>query len=145
MVANVLDRQFTAHRANKVWLTDITYIDAVEGYLYLATVMDLYSHQIVGMAMADYLRTELVKSALDMALTPRLPLHHLLHHSNRGNQYASSDYQKRLTASHMSISMCRVGNCWDNAPIESFWATLKRECADVIFASQSQARVELFS
>jgi putative transposase len=145
VVANVLDRQFTARCANEVWLTDITYIDTAEGFLYLAAVMDLYSRQIVGMAMADHLRTELVESALDMALTQRRPPRNLLHHSDRGSQYTSLDYQKRLTASHMTVSMSRVGNCWDNAPMESFWATLKRECADVVFASRTQARTELFS
>ncbi len=145
VAANLLDRQFTAHRSNEVWLTDITYIDTAEGFLYLAAVMDLYSRQIVGMTMADHLRTELVESALDMALTQRRPPRHLLHHSDRGCQYTSLDYQKRLTASHMTVSMSRVGNCWDNAPMESFWATLKRECADVVFASHSQARTELFS
>lgn len=144
VAANVLDRQFTATHPNEVWLTDMTYIDTAEGFLYLAAVMDLYSRQIVGMAMADHLRTELVESALDMALTQRRPPRHLLHHSDRGSQYTSLDYQKRLTASHMTVSMSRVGNCWDNAPMESFWATLKRECADVTFASDSQARVELF-
>lgn len=145
VVANVLDRQFTARRADEVWLTDITYIDTAEGFLYLATVMDLYSRQIVGMAMADHLRSELVETALDMALTQRRPPRHLLHHSDRGSQYTSLDYQKRLSAAHMSVSMSRVGNCWDNAPMESFWATLKRECADVAFASHSQARCELFT
>ena len=145
VVANVLDRQFTARRPNEVWLTDITYIDTAEGFLYLAAVMDLYSRQIVGMAMTDHLRTDLVENALDMALTHRRPPHNLLHHSDRGSQYTSIDYQKRLIASHMTVSMSRVGNCWDNAPMESFWATLKRECADVVFASHCQARVELFS
>jgi transposase InsO family protein len=144
VAANVLDRQFTATHPNEVWLTDITYIDTAEGFLYLAAVMDLYSRQIVGMAMADHLRTDLVESALDMALTQRRPPRNLLHHSDRGSQYTSLDYQKRLSASYMTVSMSRVGNCWDNAPMESFWATLKRECADVIFASHSQARVELF-
>ncbi|MBA3868054.1 MAG: IS3 family transposase [Anaerolineae bacterium] len=145
VAANVLDRQFTAKRPNEVWLTDITYIDTAEGFLYLAAVMDLYSRQIVGMAMADHLRTDLVESALDMALTQRRPPRNLLHHSDRGSQYTSMDYQKRLSASYMTVSMSRVGNCWDNAPMESFWATLKRECADIVFASHSQARVELFS
>jgi transposase InsO family protein len=145
VAANVLDRQFTATHPNEVWLTDITYIDTAEGFLYLAAVMDLYSRQIVGMAMADHLRTELVESALDMALTQRRPPRNLLHHSDRGSQYTSLDYQKRLSASYMTVSMSRLGNCWDNAPMESFWATLKRECADVVFASHSHARVELFS
>jgi putative transposase len=145
VAANVLDRQFTATRPNEVWLTDITYIDTAEGFLYLAAVMDLYSRQIVGMAMADHLRTDLVESALDMALTQRRPPRNVLHHSDRGSQYTSLDYQNRLSASYMTVSMSRVGNCWDNAPMESFWATLKRECADIVFASHSQARVELFS
>ncbi len=144
VAANLLDRRFTAHRSNEVWLTDITYIDTAEGFLYLAAVMDLYSRQIVGIAMADHLRTELVESALDMALTQRRPPRNVLHHSDRGSQYTSLDYQKRLIASDMTARMSRVGNCWDNAPMESFWATLKRECADVVFASHSQARVELF-
>ena len=145
VAANVLDQQFTATHPNEVWLTDITYIDTAEGFLYLAAVMDLYSRQIVGMAMANHLRTDLVESALDMALTQRRPPRNLLHHSDRGSQYTSLDYQKRLSASSMTVSMSRVGNCWDNAPMESFWATLKRECADVVFASHSQARTELFS
>lgn len=147
VVANVLDRHFTAHHPNQVWLTDITYIDidTAEGFLYLAAVMDLFSRQIVGMAMADHLRTDLVESALDMALTQRRPPRNLLHHSDRGSQYTSLDYQKRLSASYMTVSMSRVGNCWDNAPMESFWATLKRECADVTFASHTQARTEIFS
>lgn len=98
VAANLLDRQFTAQRPNEVWLTDITYIDTAEGFLYLAAVMDLYSRQIVAMAMADHLRTELVERALDMALTQRRPPRHLLHHSDRGCQYTSLDYQKRLTA-----------------------------------------------
>ena len=107
--------------------------------------MDLYSRQIVGMAMADHLCTELVESALDMALTQRRPPRHLLHHSDRGSQFTSLDYQKRLTASATTVSMSRVSNCWDNTPMERFWGTLKRECADVVFASHTQARVELFS
>ena len=145
VVANGLDRHFTAHHPNEVWLTDITSIDTAEGFLYLAAVMDLYSRQIVGMVMADHLRTELVESALNMALTQRRPPRNILHHSDRGSQYTSLDYQKRLMASHMTVSMSRVGNCWDNAPMESFWATLKRECADVVFASHTQARTELFT
>ncbi len=145
MVGNLLKGQFTAQRPDEVWLADTTYIDTAEGVLYLATVMDLYSWQIVGMAMADHLRTDLVESALDMALTQRRPPRNLLHHSDCGSQYTSIDYQKRLIASSMTVSMSRVGTCWDNAPMESFWATLKRECTDVVFASHSQARVELFS
>ncbi len=145
VAANVLDQQFIANRSNEIWLTDIPYIDTAEGFLYLAAVMDLYSRQIVGMAMANHLRTDLVESALDMALTQRRPPRNLLHHSDRGSQYTSMDYLKRLSPSYITVSMSRVGNCWDNAPMESFWAMLKRECADVVFASHSQARVDLFS
>lgn len=97
VAANVLDRHFTATHPNEVWLTDITYIDTAEGFLYLAAVMDLYSRQIVGMTMADHLRTDLVESALDMALTQRRPPRNLLHHSDRTSQYTSLDYQKRLS------------------------------------------------
>lgn len=141
VTANVLDRLFSTQRTDEVWLTDITYIDTAEGYLYLAAVMDLYSWQIVGMTMADHLRAELVEIDLDMALTQRCPPCNLLHHSDRGNQYMSIDYQKRLTASYIIVSISRIGNCWDNIYLESFWATLKHECADVGFASHTQARL----
>jgi transposase InsO family protein len=142
---NLLNRNFEASRCDEVWLTDITYIDTDEGYLYLAGVMDLYSRQIVGMAMADHLRTELVETALDMALQQRQPADDLLHHSDRGSQYTSEAYQNRLSKVGISVSMSRTGNCLDNAPMESFWATLKRECADLVFASHHQARTAIFS
>jgi transposase InsO family protein len=142
---NLLDRQFTADRPNAVWLTDITYIDTDEGYLYLAGVMDLYSRQIVGLAMADHLRTELVETALDMAVTHRCPPPDVLHHSDRGSQYTSHDYRQRLLDCGMILSMSRTGDCLDNAPMESFWATLKRECAAAPFANHAQARSEIFS
>ena len=93
------------------------------------------------MAMVNHLSKYLIKSALDMALTQGRPPRNLLHHSDRGSQYTSLDYQKRLMACPMTVSMSRVGNCWDNAPMESFWATLKRG----VFVSHSQARIELFS
>ena len=143
---NVLNRQFdTASRCDEVWLTDITYIDTEEGYLYLAGVMDLFSRQIVGLAMADHLRTELVETALDMALHLRQPDEDLLHHSDRGSQYTSTAYQDALTNAGITVSMSRTGSCLDNAPMESFWATLKRECADVVFASHAHARTAVFS
>src|SRR5690606_37939886 len=133
---NLLDRQFQAERCDEIWLTDITYIDTDEGYLYLAGVMDLYSRQIVGMAPADHLRTELVDAALHMALCQRRPTDPLLHHSDRGSQYTSDAYRAALkSANVITASMSRTGNCLDNAPMESFWATLKRECADAPFAS----------
>jgi putative transposase len=142
---NLLDRNFEARRCDEVWLTDITYIDTDEGYLYLAGVMDLYSRQIVGMAMAEHLRTELVETALEMALQQRQPERDLLHHSGRGSQYTSQAYQDRLSQVSCTISMSRTANCLDNAPMESFWATLKRECADRVFASHDHARTAIFS
>ena len=142
---NLLDRQFHASRCDEIWLTDITYIDTQEGYLYLAGVMDMYSRQIVGLAMADHLRTELVETALDMALQQRQPDADLLHHSDRGSQYTSEAYQDVLNNAGITVSMSRSGSCLDNAPMESFWATLKRECADIIFASHAHARTAIFS
>ena len=142
---NLLNRQFHARQCDEIWLTDITYIDTDEGYLYLAGVMDLYSRQIVGMAMADHLRTELVETALEMALQQRQPDTDLLHHSDRGSQYTSDAYQQSLREAAITVSMSRTGSCLDNAPMESFWATLKRECADVVFASHAHARTAIFS
>jgi putative transposase len=141
---NRLARQFTVMRPNTVWLTDITYIETDEGFLYLAAVLDLASRQVVGLAMADHLRAELVEGALDMALIQRRPGGDLLHHSDRGSQYTSQSYQQRLRACAVTVSMSRVGQCHDNAPMESFWATLKRECADVPFPTHALARSELF-
>ena len=142
---NIVDRHFTVDQPDAVWLTDITYIDTAEGYLYVAGVMDLYSRQIVGLAMADHMRMSLTETALDMALIQRQPTDDLIHHSDRGSQYTSTTYQDKLADWQIVSSMSRTGNCLDNAPMESFWATLKRECADYVFASLIQARVEIFS
>jgi transposase InsO family protein len=142
---NILDRHFTADQPDAVWLTDITYIETAEGYLYVAGVLDLYSRQIVGLAMADHLRTSLTEAALDMALIHRQPTSELIHHSDRGSQYTSTTYLDKLGDWQIMSSMSRTGNCLDNAPMESFWATLKRECADYVFASLAQARTEIFS
>jgi transposase InsO family protein len=141
---NRLARQFTVEQPNTVWLTDITYIETHEGFLYLAAVLDLASRQVVGLAMADHLRAELVEAALDMALIQRRPDDALLHHSDRGSQYTSRSYQQRLNERGVTVSMSGVGQCLDNAPMESFWATLKRECADVPFPTHAFARSELF-
>jgi transposase InsO family protein len=142
---NRLARQFTAVRPNTVWLTDITYIETAEGFLYLAAVLDLASRQVVGLAMADHLRAELVEAALDMALIQRRPGNDLLHHSDRGSQYTSQTYQQRLRERGVTVSISRTGQCRDNAPMESFWATLKRECADAPFPSRAVARTSLFA
>lgn len=141
---NILARNFVASRCHEVWLTDITYIDTDEGDLYLAGVMDLFSRQIVGMAVANHLRTELVETALDMALQQHQPDGKVIHHSDRGCQYTSQIYQNRLIAAGITSSMSRTANCLDNAPMESFWATLKRECADVVFTSHHHARTTIF-
>jgi transposase InsO family protein len=142
---NLLNRQFQGQPRNQVWLTDITYIDTDEGWLYLAAVMDLGSREIVGLAMAEHMRTELTLDALNMAILQQRPAPGLLHHSDRGSQYTAHAYQERLAAAKMRVSMSRKGNCWDNAPMESFWATLKRECADQAFRSHLEARTAIFA
>jgi putative transposase len=123
---NRLDRQFTVEAPNTVWLADISYIPTREGWLYLAVVLDLYSRQVVGWAMDEEMPQELTLAALDMALKRRRPLPGLMHHSDRGSQYAAA-YQARLAEHGIVGSMSRKGNCWDNAPMESFFHTLKTE------------------
>ena len=145
LAPNVLNRAFSGKERNQVWLTDITYIETDEGYLYLAAVLDLGSREIVGLAMANHMRTELVERALDMALVQQRPGRGIMHHSDRGSQYTSSIYQAKLRQHGFVVSMSRTGNCLDNAPMESFWATLKRECADYVFATHNSARMEIFS
>ena len=124
---NLIDRNFTAAAPNQVWLADITYIRTDQGWLYLAAVMDLYSRKIVGYAMGDHLRTELPLAALRMALKARRPGAGLIHHSDRGVQYASADYRKTLQSAGAKASMSRKADCYDNAPMESFFHTLKTE------------------
>jgi putative transposase len=141
---NVLDRNFTASQPNQKWVADITSIATDQGWLYLATVMDLFSRKIVGWSMNPRLKTELVSDALGMALLQRCPEAGLLHHSDRGSQYASHDYQKLLTDHGITVRMSRTGNCYDNAVMESFFATLKTECVDRCYASREEARTCLF-
>ena len=147
---NVLDRQFDAARPDRKWATDITYVPTDQGWLYLAGVIDLCSRRIVGWSMADHMRTDLVADALRMALSSRSPGDGdggdgLLHHSDRGVQYASDAYQALLKANGMTCSMSRVGDCWDNAVIESFWGTLKAELTDhERYATREQARASIF-
>jgi transposase InsO family protein len=124
---NLLDRDFTAEKPNQKWVVDITYIPTGEGWLYLAGVLDLYSRKIVGWSMREHLETSLVDEALRMALVTRTPAAGLLHHSDRGSQYASDDYRKLLEDQAAQASMSEKGDCWDNACAESFWATLKTE------------------
>lgn len=124
---NLLNRNFTAAAPNRIWLTDITYIETDQGWLYLAAVMDLYSRRIVGWAMADNLRTELPAAALQMAISAKRPGAGLIHHSDRGVQYASEDYRKAIQSAGFRPSMSRKADCYDNAPMESFFHTLKTE------------------
>lgn len=142
---NLLNREFTADRPNQKWVTDITYIPTDEGWLYLAGVMDLFSRKIVGWSMAEHLRTDLVSEALRMAIARRQPGAGLLHHSDRGIQYASDAYQQLLQAHRMEASMSRRGDCWDNACAESFWGTLKTELVNhEHYASRDAARQSIF-
>ena len=124
---NHLERRFDVKGPNQTWATDITYVRTWEGWIYLAVVIDLYSRRVVGWAIRDHLRTELVADALVMAIGNRLPEPGLIHHSDQGSQYGSDDYRRLLAAHGITCSMSRRGNCWDNAVVESFFATLKRE------------------
>jgi transposase InsO family protein len=124
---NVLERHFDAEAPNTAWVTDISYVSTWEGWIYLAVVIDLFSRRVVGWAVAEHMRTELALDALAQALTQRQPAAGLVHHSDRGVQYASRDYQRALDDMSAICSMSRKGNCWDNAVAESFFATLKRE------------------
>jgi putative transposase len=127
MAANTLQRQFTVSQPNRVWAGDITYVWTMEGWLYLAVLLDLYSRAVVGWAMGPRVTGDLTERALHMALTTRQPQAGLLHHSDRGSQYAAGPYQQQLTTYGIRASMSRKGNCWDNACVESFFGTLKRE------------------
>ena len=124
---NVLDRNFDVDTPNKVWTADISYVWTFEGWLYLAIVMDLHSRQIVGWAMDKRMKKDLVLNALSMAYWQRKPDNGLLHHSDRGSQYACHEYRKQLETYGMKASMSRKGNCWDNAPTERFFRSLKSE------------------
>lgn len=124
---NRLDRRFEVRTPDSVWATDITYIHTREGWLYLAVVMDLFSRRIVGWSMTNHMRTSLVRGALEMALGHRVPSDELLHHSDRGSQYASWEYQQVLKDRGIECSMSRKGECHDNAVVESFFGTLKQE------------------
>jgi len=142
---NLLDRAFDPQMPNVRWTADISYVWTSEGWLYLAVILDLFSRRIVGWAMGSSLERSLVLSALEMALTARQPGSGLLFHSDRGSQYASHDYQKALSEAGIVCSMSRVGNCWDNAPTEAFFATLKRELIyRTRFATRAEAKTVIF-
>jgi putative transposase len=127
---NILKRKFEIDEPNKAWVADITYVRTWEGWLYVAMVLDLFSRRIVGWAVADHMRTELALDALRMAVRQRRPDAGLVHHSDRGCQYASHAYRDELASHGVTCSMSRKGDCWDNAVAESFFATLKGELID---------------
>jgi len=130
---------------NQKWVSDISYIDTSEGWLYLAVIIDLYSRRVVGWAMSHRIDRFLVLVALDMAVRSHKPAPGLIFHSDRGGQYASADFQKALTVHGMVASMSGKGNCYDNAPAESWFAALKVECVDgVRYKSRDLARSCLF-
>ena len=136
---NRLDRQFEAIAPDRKWVTDISYIHTSEGDLYLAIVLDLYSRKVVGWSMAARMGVELTLSALQMALRQRRPAAGLLHHSDRGSQYTAQLYQDLLKQQRCQVSMSGKGNCYDNAPIESFFGTLKTE---LVYHQRYQTRAE---
>ena len=145
VAANVLERDFEIDVPNARWAADITFVWTSQGWLYLAVVMDLFSRRIVGWQMSNRMTRQLVIGALEMAIEARRPEAGLLHHSDRGSQYASADYRKLLEENGCTCSMSRKGNCWDNAPVESFFATLKKELIHGRgFATRAQAQSEIF-
>ena len=145
VAANVLDRQFATTAPDAVWVSDITYLWTLEGWLYLVVILDLFSRRVVGWATSARLTRQLALNALTMALARRQPPRGLLHHSDRGSQYASREYQRRLAAHGIVCSMSRRGNCWDNAVAESFFSTLKIELVSQCgWATRAEARTDVF-
>jgi transposase InsO family protein len=139
---NVLDRNFTTTEPDLSWVADITYIWTAQGWLYLAVIIDLFSRRVVGWSMAEHMRTDLILTALEAALGQRIPSQSgLVFHSDRGSQYASSDYQAALQSAGITCSMSRRANCWDNAVAESFFGTLKIELIHpMIFSTREAAK-----
>ncbi len=142
---NVLNQAFEQEQPNAVWVSDMTYIPTREGWLYLACVLDLYSRRVVGWSMSERMTSDLVERALEMAVHQRCPEAEVLHHSDRGSQYASSAYRALLEKHGIECSMSRKGNCYDNAAMESFFATLKKELIhQVAYETRVEARRSLF-
>jgi putative transposase len=138
---NLLARDFAASAPNQKWLADLTYVPTDEGWLYLALILDLFARKLIGWAMADTMLQQLTEEALQVALGWRDPDRGLMHHSDRGSQYAAKDYRKVLKARGITVSMSRKGDCWDNAPMEAFNGTLKVECVHgEHFRTREQAR-----
>lgn len=144
VAANQLNRAFRVAQPDRVWVADITYLWTLAGWLYIAAVVDLFSRRVVGWAMAEHMRETLVNEALCMALGRRQPAPGLLHHSDRGVQYASQNYQSLLQTQGIEVSMSRKGNCWDNAVMERFWGSLKSECTDgKRYVTREQAKADV--
>lgn len=143
---NVLNQEFEQSGPNEAWVSDITYVPTREGWLYLVCVLDLYSRKVVGWSMSERMTSQLVISALGMALQQRCPrAEELLHHSDRGSQYASSAFQRVLREHGITCSMSGRGNCYDNAAMESFFATLKKELIhQEDYVTRAQARQSIF-
>lgn len=143
--SNTLNRDFSASSVNEKWVTDVTFVPTDEGWLYLASIIDLYNREIIGWAMGESNDTALTLRALDMALTSRNPPPGLLHHSDRGSNYTANDYRRALSDRGIEVSMSRKGNCWDNAVAESFFATLKKELVNRYhYENRRQAAAAIF-
>ena len=142
---NELNRDFEASRINEKWVTDVTFVPTDEGWLYLASMIDLYNREVVGWAMSDSNDTQLTLNALDMALEFRNPPEGLIQHIDRGSNYTAKDYRKALGKRGIKVSMSRKGNCWDNAVAESFFATIKKELIHKLkFTTRREAAAAIF-
>ena len=142
---NLLERRFAAAGPNSKWVADLTYVPTGEGWLFVAVVLDLFSRRVVGWSMSSQMTSQLVIDALLMAVWRRGKPRELLHHSDQGSQYTSEDFQRLLADQQIACSMSRRGDCWDNAAIESFFSTLKRERLNrTRYASRDQARADVF-
>jgi len=146
VAANLLNQDFHADQPNQKWVADITYIPTAEGWLYLAGVVDLFSRKVIGWEMSEQIDANLVEKALRMALYQRQPGFGLIHHSDRGSQYASHQIRNLLAANRIQVSMSGKGNCYDNAVMESFFGTLKNEWVHhQKYRTRSQARTDIFA
>jgi len=143
--SNVLDRTFQAPSANRKWVADFTYIWTAEGWLYVAAVVDLFSRRVVGWSMSAEMTAQFVTDALTMAIWRRGKPDALLHHSDRGSQYTSEQFQRLMADHGVTCSMSRAGNCWDNAAMESFFASLKKErTARKTYRTRDEAKADVF-
>ena len=140
---NLIERNFTVPHPNQVWVSDVTYLWTHEGWLYLAVTLDLYSRRVVGWSMSERLTTELVMNCLNAALEQRKVSAELIHHSDRGKEYASYSFRARLVENSIRQSMSREADCWDNAVAESFFHSLKNECEGA-FKTRAEARQRIF-